>query len=173
MSKSKSNRGVRIALAQIFGSGCMFRKSHAEEFIEKLGTIKTYKEYKRETKYKSKKIKQIESIMTLHHLQHRSDGGSTTIENGAIINELAHRYIHSLPRNQEEIINDYIRAWKKQNYGKCTVDVVEELPEPEFEIDLAELDVQDKDLIIKPFSRAKVKRETRKAIDEYYQELED
>lgn len=172
MGKSKANRGIRIALARIFGSGCMFRKSNAEEFIEKIGSIKTYKQYKRETRYKSKKIKQFESIMTLHHLQHRSEGGSTSVENGAIINELAHRYIHSLPRNQEEIINDYIRAWKRQNYGKCTVDIVEELPEEEFEIDLAELDVGEKDLIIKPFNRAKIKRETRKAIDEYYQDLE-
>lgn len=173
MSKSKSNRKTRIELARIFGTGCMFRKSHAEEFIEKLGTIKTYKRYKEETRYKSKKIKQFESLMTLHHLRHRSEGGDTSVENGAIINELAHRYIHSLPRNQEEIINDYIREWKKQNYGKCTVDIVEELPEPEFEIDLVEIDVKEKDLIIKPFSRAKVKRETRQAIDEYYQELED
>lgn len=173
MSKSGRNRNIRIDLARIFGSGCMFRKSHAEEFIEKLGSIKTYKEYKKETKYKSKKIKQFESLMTLHHLRHRSEGGDTSVENGAIINELAHRYIHSLPRNQEEIINDYIRAWKKQNYGKCTVDIAEELPESGFEVDLAEIDVKEKDLIIKPFSRAKAKRETQKAIDEYYQGLED
>ena len=70
---SKSNREIRIALARIFGSGCMFRKSHAEEFIEKLGNIKTYKLYKQGTKYKSHKIQQLESIMTLHHLQHKAD----------------------------------------------------------------------------------------------------
>lgn len=45
---SKSNREIRIALARIFGSGCMFRKSHVEEFVESLGTIKTYKRFKEE-----------------------------------------------------------------------------------------------------------------------------
>lgn len=32
--------------------------------------------------------------------------------------------------------------------------------------------MSEEDIIIKPFNRAKVKRETRQAIDEYYQELE-
>jgi hypothetical protein len=148
----------------------MFRKSHAEEFVEKLGTIKTYKTYKEKTKYKSHKIKQLESIMTLHHFQHRADGGSTSAENGAIINELAHRYMHSLPRNQEEIINDYIREWKKRNFGKCEIMIVDDIEKCDFEIDLAEVELE-KELIIKPFNRAKNKRETKKAYEEYLDEL--
>lgn len=166
---SNSNRKLRITLASIFGNTCMFKKSRSEEFIEKLGTIKTYKQYKKETHYKSKKIKQLESIMTLHHLQHLSEKGKTTEENGIIINELAHRYLHSLPRNQEEIINDYIRAWKKQNYEKCEVVIVDEMELP-FEIDLGELEVEE-EIKVKKFNRAKVKRETKQRIDEYYQDL--
>ena len=50
--------------------------------------------------------------MNYHHLEHRADGCGTTIENGAVVNELEHRYIHSLPRNHEEIINNHIRQWK-------------------------------------------------------------
>lgn len=172
MSNSGKNRKIRIELARIFGSGCMFKKSQAERFIEKLGSIKTYKQYKKETRYKSRKIKQFEEIMTLHHLRHKSEGGDTSVENGAIINELAHRYIHSLPRNQEEIINDYIRAWKKQRYGKCEIELTDDIPETEFEVDISEIEIK-KELIVKRFNRAKVKRETRKFIDEYYQGLED
>ena len=70
---SKSNREIRIALARVYSGGCMFKKAHAEEFIEKLGTIKTYKRYKEQLHYTSRKIRQLESIDTLHHLTHRSN----------------------------------------------------------------------------------------------------
>ena len=43
---NKKNKKIRIALAQIYGSGCMFKKSGAEKYVEKLGKIKTYKTYK-------------------------------------------------------------------------------------------------------------------------------
>lgn len=97
------------------------------------------------------------------------NGGKTTIQNGVIINILAHRYIHSLPREQEEIINDYLREWKKQNYSKCEISFVNEI-ETDFEIDLAELEVEEE---IKKFNRAKIKQETKERIDEYYQELDE
>lgn len=148
----------------------MFRKSHAEEFVEKLGTIKTYKRFKQEKRYTGKKAKRLEQTMTLHHLQHCSEKGSTSVENGAIINELAHRYMHSLPRNQEEIINDYIREWKKRNFGKCEIMIVDDIEKCDFEIDFAEVELE-KELIIKPFNRAKNKRETKKAYEEYLDEL--
>lgn len=70
---SNKNRSVRIALAQVYGSGCMFKKSGAEKFIEKLGTIKTYKQFKEERKYTSKKTKALENLLTLHHLRHKSE----------------------------------------------------------------------------------------------------
>lgn len=69
----KSNREVRIALAEVFGSGCMFKKSHAEKFVEKLGTIKTYKKFKDQQHFTGKQTRRLEAIMTLHHLQHRSE----------------------------------------------------------------------------------------------------
>ena len=73
MGKTKSNRRIRIALARTFGDGCMFKKSHSEQFVEKLGTIKTYKRYKVEKRYTGKQIRQLEAWMTLHHLKHRSE----------------------------------------------------------------------------------------------------
>jgi hypothetical protein len=48
----------------------------------------------------------------MHHLQHKSEKGATTVENGANVAEVAHQYMHSLPREQEEIINDMLREWK-------------------------------------------------------------
>lgn len=153
------NRRARLALASIFGSGCMFKKSHAEEYIEKLGTIKTYKRFKEEKHYTGKKSKCLENMMTLHHLKHKSEGGRATIENGAIINELAHRYLHSLPRSQEEIINDYIREWKRQNYDRCDIELVEEIEEP-YDVEMAEMEV-DQEIHFKKLTKKEKKREQR------------
>ena len=50
----------------------------------------------------------------MHHLQHKSEGGPTTIENGANVAEVAHQYMHSLPREQEEIVNNMLRQWKDE-----------------------------------------------------------
>lgn len=49
----------------------------------------------------------------MHHLRHRSENGATTVENGANVAEVAHQYMHSLPRDQEEIINNMLREWKR------------------------------------------------------------
>lgn len=71
------NRSARIMLARIYGSGCMFKKSGAEKYIEKLGTIKTYKRYKEERRYTSKKMRALESLMTYHHLVHKANRRET------------------------------------------------------------------------------------------------
>lgn len=156
---SNDNRSARLALASIFGSGCMFKKSHAEQYVEKLGTIKTYKKYKEEKHYTSKKVKCLENMMTLHHLKHKSEGGRATIQNGAIINELAHRYLHSLPRSQEEIINDYIREWKRLNYDKCQIELVEDIEKP-YDVEMAEMEV-DQEIHFKKLTKKEKKREQR------------
>lgn len=175
---SKSNKKIRILLASIFGSGCMFRKAHVEQFIEKLGIIKTYKRFKAEQHYTSKKVKILEQRLTLHHLQHRSEGGKATIENGAVINELAHRYIHSLPRNQEEIINDYLREWKRQNYQEVSIELGD-IEEP-YEIETAEISIVDETMVFKKLSKArkqqeydKQKRKEKKEIQKLKKEWED
>ena len=49
----------------------------------------------------------------MHHLKHRSENGATTVENGANVSEISHQYLHSLPREQEEIINNMLRQWKR------------------------------------------------------------
>ena len=159
--KNKSNRSARIALARIYGSGCMFRKSKAENYIEKLGTIKTYKRYKQERHYTSKKIKALESLMTFHHLVHKSQGGRATVENGAIINALAHQYMHSLPRNQEEVINDYLREYKRRiDSQELPVIITDDLEAP-IEVECAEISIENNRLQVKKLSKADKKREQR------------
>lgn len=77
--------------------------------------------------------------------------------------------MHSLPRNQEEIINDYIREWKRRFYEKCEVELVDDLEE-DFEIDMSDLEISPIGTVrTRKYDRRQVKRETRELIDEYYE----
>lgn len=129
-----SNKHRREELEAIYGEGCMFEKSKAEEYVSSLPRIKGFKVFIKERHFTSKEIAQLKKRMNYHHLEHRADGGQTTIENGAVISELAHRYIHSLPRNQEEIINNHIRKWKLDVVSLTTEAVIES---QEIDIDLS------------------------------------
>lgn len=108
-----SNKQARQELERLYGKGDMFKKARIAEKIEARGGIKTYKKFKEGTKFKEKKKNQLEKRMTFHHLRHKANGGRTAPENGAIVNELAHEYLHSLPREQEEVINNMLREYKK------------------------------------------------------------
>lgn len=110
MSNGK-NRVIREELEHIYGKGCMFQKAYVADRIRQLGVSLTYGTFKK--KYTLNQQKTLERRMTLHHMKHVSEGGKTTLENGAVINELAHRYLHSLKRHEEERANDMIREWKR------------------------------------------------------------
>ena len=100
------NKSARKELERIYGKGCMFDKARVAQRIEAIGGIRTYRKFVEEKHYTSKKLNKLLNNMTFHHLKHSKDGGKSTLENGAVVSEIAHRYIHSLPREQEEIIND-------------------------------------------------------------------
>lgn len=179
---SSDNSKKRRQLEQIYGKGCMFRKANIEDKIERLQTIKTYKVFLKETKYTGKKISQLERNMTYHHLQHRSEGGKTDIKNGAIVNELAHRYLHSLPRSKEEIINNMLREYKLNIATMGVTDKgLESRDAVQIEFDLSEgfitipvYDNTEKDMIKRQkFNRAKAKKQFQDEIDEYYEHPED
>lgn len=177
-----TNKQAREELERIYGKGCMFKKAKIEEQIMQLKTIKTYKRFIVETKYTGKKLRRLEQNMTYHHLQHRSEGGTTDLQNGSVVNELAHRYIHSLPREQEEIINNMLRHYKLTcgilvPDGKGSFTVEEPL--------VINLDANMEDFITiqaynttphqqenrKRFNRQREKRKTQKIIDEYYDRM--
>ena len=146
----KKNRKIREELERIYGEGCFFQKARVEKRIEEIGGIKTYKQFKEQHRYKLKRERVFENMMTLHHLKHISEGGETTVENGAVVGSLPHMYMHSLPREQEEIINDMLREFKE-----CKV-VYEDFEPPvkikirEFSIDKrGRLERQDKNEMAK------------------------
>lgn len=106
------NKAKREELEKIYGSGSMFQRSKAEVYISTLPRIKGIQRFIREKHYSTKETNKLVRRMNFHHMKHVSEGGATTLENGAVVNELEHRYMHDLPRGHEEIINNYIRKWK-------------------------------------------------------------
>lgn len=125
----RSNKKIRKRLERKYGKGCMFEKAHIEEKIEAKKTIKTYKQFIEEKHFTGKMIYIYENQMNLHHLKHRSEGGETSMENGAVVSALAHMYMHSLPREQEEEINEELRQYKK-GIDECKVILVDEIETP-------------------------------------------
>lgn len=150
-----SNKNKREELERIYGEGSMFQKAKAEEYISTLPKIKGYRKFIREKHFTTKEIKKLVRRMNYHHLQHKAEGGSTSIENGAVVNELEHRYIHSLPRNHEEIINNHIRKWKMDVITLNSEGIIDS---KEIDIDLS------KDFIEIPVHTRKSKR-TKKQIE--------
>ena len=175
----KSNKRAKAALIEIYGDGCMFEKARIAERIEQMGGIRTYRSYVAEKRFKGKKIAK---QLTYHHLVHKSDRGPATVENGAVVEATAHAYLHSLPRHQEEIINNMLRLYKINFIEMNTQGVVQH--------DTIEFDMSNYVTIpvyndndrynrkkainerkkIERLSRAQVKRETRRKIEEYYEE---
>lgn len=105
---AKKNSAGKRRLQRIFGHVDMFVEAGVEEKLEKLA-IKGYKTYEAEQRLKGRILSQ---KITFHHLRHRSEGGDQSVENGALIGYGRHEYMHSLPREEEEIANNIIRDWK-------------------------------------------------------------
>lgn len=164
---SSKNSKARKKLEKIYGKGC---------FMERAG-IRKITGFKKDA-----------YIMTYHHMRHVSEGGKATVENGANLALENHEFLHSLPREEEEKINNEIRRWKANfilmNNGKvenraslefpdltndenCIIIKLEETTKEQFE----ELQKQKENKRQK-FNRSKTKRETKKLINEIIDEEE-
>lgn len=152
------NKSAKQSLIKLYGKGCMFKRAKIAQRIETIGGIKTYKKFIEEKKFTLKEIKVLENRITFHHLKHKEEKGEATPENGANINELAHRYLHSLPREQEEIINDMLR-----DYKKAKVVFVDGIDLP-FEVNA--IVIEPDKLCKRPYNRAKNKKEIEDIIKE-------
>jgi len=105
---SKGNKSAKHRLEQIYGKKDMFVAADVETKLEIL-KIRSYRKFEKEQRFKGIPISQ---QLTFHHLRHRSEGGDASVYNGALIGYSHHQYMHSLPREEEEIINNIIREWK-------------------------------------------------------------
>ena len=158
---SSKNSKARKKLEKIYGKGC---------FMERAG-IRKITGFKKDA-----------YIMTYHHMRHVSEGGKATVENGANLALENHEFLHSLPREEEEKINNEIRRWKANfilmNNGKvensaslefpdltndenCIIIKLEKTTKAQYE----ELQGQ-KQQRKQQFNRSKIKRETQQMIDD-------
>ena len=158
---SSKNSKARKKLEKIYGKGC---------FMERAG-IREITGFRKDA-----------HIMTYHHMRHVSEGGKATIENGANLALENHKFLHSLPREEEEKINNQIRKWKANflimNNGKvensgslefpdltneenCIIIKLEETTKAQYE-ELQKQKQQRK----QQFNRSKIKRETQQMVDD-------
>lgn len=150
---SKSNKSVREALEEEFGSKCMYH--------EGIRRIRPPAVSKR--RYRGKKI---QDQLTLHHLIPLRKNGPTTKANTAVLCRYCHDFVESLTEADREQVNNELRAYKKSK--ECAVEYVDYLP----------LDWEVKAMVISPaeleqkkkYNRAKHKREVRKKIEEWERE---
>lgn len=175
-----TNRGAKQELERMFGKGCMFRNFNIEKELSQLHpTITSYRIYLKQTRYTGKQINQLERNMTYHHLRHRSEGGKTTLDNGAVLSELVHRYVHWLPRREEEIINNLIRQKKFEFKAgiliptekgidiRDPIQIELELNEEDGFIEIPVYNTTEQDMQKrKKFNRAKEKKNAQQLIDE-------
>lgn len=166
------NKAKREELERIYGKGSMFQKARTEEYIETLPRIKGIQQYIREKHYSGKVLKQLRKQMQFHHMQHKSEGGKTTLENGAVVDAVEHPYMHSLPREYEEIINNHIRQWKV-DFLTFTTDRVIEHEEVTQEPEFIEIPVYEYHKFTKKQLRRMRRRQEKRELREKIKELED
>ena len=158
---SSKNSKARKKLEKIYGKGC---------FMERAG-IRKITGFRKDA-----------YTMTYHHMRHVSEGGKATIENGANLALENHEFLHSLPREEEEKINNEMRRWKANfilmnngevknsaslefpdltNDKNCIIIKLEETTKAQYE-ELQRQKQQRK----QQFNRSKIKRETQQMIDD-------
>ena len=167
------NKAKREELERIYGAGSMFQKARTEEYIATLPRIKGIKQYIREKHYSGKVLKQLRKQMQYHHMKHKSEGGKATLENGAVVDAVEHPYMHSLPREYEEIINNHIRKWKVDFLTFTTDKVIDSAEVCRDDEEFVEIPVYEYHKFSKKQLRRMRRRQEKRELREKLKELED
>ena len=148
-----SNKSAKQELIKRYGAECFIEKLH----LRKDTTPKRYT-----SKGQKKRMKQL----TYHHIKMKKDGGKATVENGALLSAENHAWFHKQNPQDQAIMNTMFQEYKKQ-YQECEVVFVDKL-DLGFEIKAMEFHIDEREQKKEKYDRAKEKRETKKIIDEYY-----
>lgn len=162
-----SNKSARQELERLFGKIC---------FIETLGIRYIPKNQRKRIKGYTK----YDDVLTYHHIEERQNGGKATLENGALVRGYNHKWLHSLPEAEKQLVNEAMQKYKASVFRAINrgVDIrpediisIEDLTEVVQMTTLAVNNTTRKKL---KFNRAKKKRETQRLIDEaLYEEYEE
>lgn len=113
-----ANKSTKNKLMMKFGKKC---------FIEELG-LRTKEEVQVDIRqYKSKGQRRRMDELTYHHIIAKCNGGETTEENGAILRNINHVWLHRLPLEKQKIINQMLIQYKLEHYTEVEFEEVEEL----------------------------------------------
>lgn len=113
-----ANKSTKNKLMMKFGKVC---------FIEELG-LRTKEEVQADIKqYKSKGQRKRMDQLTYHHIIAKCNGGETTEQNGAILRNINHVWLHRLPPEKQAIINRMLIQYKLEHYKEVDFEEVEEL----------------------------------------------
>lgn len=174
-----SNKSKRLELQKVFGDGSMYQRAKTDEYLSTLPHIITYKKFVEKKHYTRKQKLKLEQSLNYHHMVHKAEGGATTIENGAVVTEGEHRFIHSLSRVQEEIINNHIRQWKLDFMTLTTEQVIDSgeidinLDTDYIDIPVEEYHTPRKTKLTKQQLFAKQLRREKRELQKIKKELED
>lgn len=88
-----SNKGTRELMYQLYGKKCMLcgfkpRRSNTHK-------------------------KKSRNCLTYHHMQEKSKGGDTSVENGAILCEKCHTWFNKLSAAEQAKINRQLKEYKR------------------------------------------------------------
>lgn len=156
------NTSARRELERLFGKICM---------IEELGIRNIPKEQRR----KIKGYTRFDDVITFHHIKKKEKGGKATVENGALLKGYNHRWLHSLPIEKQNIINECLIEFKASVLQATSQGLEADSPisvsYKDFQLsDCLEIKLNDITPEVeekrRKFNRAKVKRETQKIIDQ-------
>lgn len=113
-----ANKSTKNKLIMKFGKKC---------FIEELG-LRTKEEVQADIRqYKSKGQRKRMDELTYHHIIAKCNGGETTEQNGAILRNINHVWLHRLPPEKQAVINQMLIQYKLEHYKEVDFEEVEEL----------------------------------------------
>ena len=93
------NKGIRKLMEKLYGNKCMIEEAGIRCIpVEERKKIKGYKKFQEK--------------ITYHHIKEKSKGGKKTVENGALIKEYNHAWLHSLPEEKREEVNQQLQQYK-------------------------------------------------------------
>lgn len=166
---SKSNKSVRQLMEKKYGKRCMIEAAGIRKIpVSERKKIKGYR--------------RTQEQLTYHHILEKSNGGPATEENGAVIKEYNHAWLHRLPEDQKQIINRKLQEYKMTFVELKATDrgLETEAHEIPIELDLSDCieiplydNTKEDNQKRQKFNRAKVKEEFRRRIEEDLEDLDD
>lgn len=150
-----SNKSAKNKLIELYGEECFIEKLHLRP--------NGYKE-----KYKSKGQYKRMKQLTFHHIVKKEHGGRATVENGALLSAENHSWFHKQTPIEQARLNDIFQQYKlgilEMNNGR-----VVQAQTINLDFELQEYDVIPVYPDDRKYNRAKVKKETERLIERYYE----